>query len=187
MKLWVCLTVKISPNPSSVNIRLCKKRIKVFYCFYKLTFPSLAGVINSTSTSSRVCITVSNSPNPSSVYIRLCKHRKKVFQLLKYCFFRKILLLCRLLDCKTVGFFLKISKEIGKVWRKSLAREQRASLTRPTGVWGESKKPYFLASLPSLALCFQPRSRPFVWLLVRTWLNTQKSAKIRTVLQSSRL
>ena len=23
-------------------------------------------------------------------------------------------------DCKTVGFFLKISKEIGKVWRKSL-------------------------------------------------------------------
>ena len=23
-------------------------------------------------------------------------------------------------DCKTVGFFLKISKEIGKVWHKSL-------------------------------------------------------------------
>ena len=23
-------------------------------------------------------------------------------------------------DCKTVGFFLKISKEIGKAWRKSL-------------------------------------------------------------------
>ena len=22
-------------------------------------------------------------------------------------------------DCKTVGFFLKIGKEIGKVWRKS--------------------------------------------------------------------
>ena len=32
------------------------------------------------------------------------------------------------LDCKTVGFFLKISKEIGKAWRKSLTR---ASLTRP--------------------------------------------------------
>ena len=51
-------------------------------------------------------------------------------------------------DCKTVGFFLKISKEIGKAWRKSLTRAKRASLTRP--------------SLPSLALCFQPHSRPFV-------------------------
>ena len=28
----------------------------------------------------------------------------------------------KVLDCKTVGFFLKISKEIGKVWRKSLTR-----------------------------------------------------------------
>ena len=27
-----------------------------------------------------------------------------------------------------------------------------------------------LASLPSLALCFQPRFRPFVWLLARTWI-----------------
>ena len=27
-----------------------------------------------------------------------------------------------------------------------------------------------LASLSSLALCFQPRSRPFVWLLTRTWI-----------------
>ena len=27
-----------------------------------------------------------------------------------------------------------------------------------------------LASLPSLALCFQPRSRLFVWLLTRTWI-----------------
>ena len=34
-------------------------------------------------------------------------------------------------DCKTVGFFLKISKEIGKAWRKSLTRARRASLTRP--------------------------------------------------------
>ena len=59
-------------------------------------------------------------------------------------------------DCKTVGFFLKISKEIGKVWRKSLTR---------AGVWG-----VFLPSLPSLALCFQPHSRPFVWLLARTWI-----------------
>ena len=28
----------------------------------------------------------------------------------------------------------------------------------------------FLASLPSLAPCFQPRSTPFVWLLPRTWI-----------------
>ena len=36
------------------------------------------------------------------------------------------------IDCKTVGFFLKISEKICKAWRQSLA------------------------------LCFQPRSRPFV-------------------------
>ena len=34
-------------------------------------------------------------------------------------------------DCKTVGFFLKISKEVGNAWRKSLMRANRASLTRP--------------------------------------------------------
>ena len=34
------------------------------------------------------------------------------------------------IDCKTVGFFLKISKEIGKAWRTSLTRVKRASLTR---------------------------------------------------------
>ena len=28
-----------SPNPSSVDIMLCKHRKKVFYCFYKTTFP----------------------------------------------------------------------------------------------------------------------------------------------------
>ena len=32
-------------------------------------------------------------------------------------------------DCKTVGFFLKISKEIGNAWRKSLMREPRESHT----------------------------------------------------------
>ena len=32
------------------------------------------------------------------------------------------------LDCKTVvGFFLKISKEIGKAWHKSLARAKRSA------------------------------------------------------------
>ena len=30
------------------------------------------------------------------------------------------------LDCKTVGFFLKISKEIGEAWRKSLRRVSHA-------------------------------------------------------------
>ena len=35
------------------------------------------------------------------------------------------------IDCKTVGYFLNISKEIGKAWRKSLTRAKRASLTRP--------------------------------------------------------
>ena len=30
--------VENSPNPSSVYIRLCKHREKVFYCFYKITF-----------------------------------------------------------------------------------------------------------------------------------------------------
>ena len=30
---------KNSPNPSSVYIRLCKHRKKVFYCCYKITFP----------------------------------------------------------------------------------------------------------------------------------------------------
>ena len=34
----------------------------------------------------------------------------------------------RNVDCKTVGFFLKISKEIGNAWRKSLMRSNRASL-----------------------------------------------------------
>ena len=40
-------------------------------------------------------------------------------------------LVVEIVDCKTVGFFLKISKEIGKAWRKSLTRAKRASLTRP--------------------------------------------------------
>ena len=35
------------------------------------------------------------------------------------------------LDCKTVGFFRKISKEIGKARRKSFTRAELASLTRP--------------------------------------------------------
>ena len=38
-KSRVCITVENSPNPSSINIRLCKYRENVFYCFYKLTSP----------------------------------------------------------------------------------------------------------------------------------------------------
>ena len=41
------------------------------------------------------------------------------------------------LDCKTVGFFLKISKEICKGCCNSLTRAKRSNLTRPYGVWGE--------------------------------------------------
>ena len=61
------------------------------------------------------------------------------------------------LDCKTIGFFLKISKEIGKAWRKSKseAREPHTSVGRVR----REKTP---VSLFNLALCFQPRSRPFV-------------------------
>ena len=61
-------------------------------------------------------LTVSNSPNPSRVYIKLCKHRKKVFQLLKYCFFRKILLLCRLQEIylKTLSF--TVHKEMYRIY-----------------------------------------------------------------------
>ena len=51
-----------------------------------------------------------------------------------------------IVDCTAVGFFLKIRKEMGKTWSKSFTR---ASHTCE-------------ASLPSLAFCFQPRSRPFV-------------------------
>ena len=38
-KSRVCITVENSPNASSAHIRLCKHRKKVFYCFYKITFP----------------------------------------------------------------------------------------------------------------------------------------------------
>ena len=42
-------------------------------------------------------------------------------------------------DCKTVGFFLKISKEIGKACRKSLTREAREPHT-PVGLVRREKK-----------------------------------------------
>ena len=59
-------------------------------------------------------------------------------------------------DCKTVGFFLKISKEIGEAWRKSLTR-------------GEPREPSLVPHL--LFDCSRARVLEY--------------AKIRTVLQSS--
>ena len=38
-KTRVYITVSNSPNPSSVYMRICKHRKKVFYYFYKITFP----------------------------------------------------------------------------------------------------------------------------------------------------
>ena len=73
-------------------------------------------------------------------------------------------------------FFLKISKEIGKAWRKSLVGAKRASLT---GWVRREKKNVFLASLPSLALCFQPCPD-----LLFDCSRVLEYEKIRTVLQS---
>ena len=93
------------------------------------------------------------------------------------------------LDCKTVRFFLKICKEIGN--RGVRVLRARASHAR------RACEAYFFASLPSFALCFQPRSRPFVWLLARTFFffliyliclsRVLEYAKIRAVSQSNRV
>ena len=56
-------------------------------------------------------------------------------------------------------FFLKISKEIGKAWRKSLTRAKHASLTRPTGL-----SPVSLFSASFQTFC----------LTARAYLNAQK-------------
>ena len=63
------------------------------------------------------------------------------------------------LDCKTVGFFLKISLE----WCKASVRTSRMLHVRAS----HAKR---ACALPSLALCFQYCSRPFVWLFVSTWI-----------------
>ena len=60
------------------------------------------------------------------------------------------------LDCKTVGFSLKISNEIGKAWIKSLTRAKRASLTRQS-------RSLFSASLQTFCL-----------MTTRVYLNTQQ-------------
>ena len=70
-----------------------------------------------------------------------------------------------MLDCKTVGFFLKISKEIYRAWRKSLPRLKRASLTRPTP----------LSVSPQSRSLFSASFQTFC-LTDRAYLNTQKYA-----------
>ena len=63
-------------------------------------------------------------------------------------------------DCKTVGFFLKISKEIGKAWRKSLKRAKRVRRQKKT-FSPQSHSP-FSASFQTFCLT------------ARAYLNTQK-------------
>ena len=58
-----------------------------------------------------------------------------------------------------------ITWQLGDNLHRNLANGNRPWLGRMQN--GQS---VFLASLPSLALCFQPHSRPFVWLLARTWI-----------------
>ena len=66
------------------------------------------------------------------------------------------------------SFFLSksVKKSVKRGVRVLRARSARASHARRAC---EAR-----ASLPSLALCFQPRSRPFVWLLARTWIRKNK-------------
>ena len=80
------------------------------------------------------------------------------------------------LDCKTVGFFSKsVKKSVKRGVRVLRARSARASYAGRTCEAREKK------SLPSLALCFRPRSRPFF-----DCSHVLEYAKIRTVLQSTR-
>ena len=76
------------------------------------------------------------------------------------------------LDCKTVGFFLKISQEIGKAWRKSLTREAREPHTPYGRVRREKKNRIFSVSPQSRSL-FSASFQTFC-LTARAYLNTQK-------------
>ena len=79
---------------------------------------------------------------------------------------KKIKIILSMLDCKTVGFFSKSGKKSLKRGVRVLwARSAQATQAR-RACEARAKKP----SLPSLALCFQPRCRPFVWLLARPWI-----------------
>ena len=65
------------------------------------------------------------------------------------------------LDCKTVGVFLKISKEIGKTWLKNLTRAMRRAC-----------RSYFSVS-PQCRSLFSASFQTFC-LTARAYLKTQK-------------
>jgi len=120
-----------------LNCQLSKKKLRLFTIFkLYLYFPdfssskTLLGKFQHFFKNSRLC---TNPVNNSSKSLRWDINSEPLESKL---------------DCKTVSFFPKISKEIGKAWCKSPMHAKRASLT----------------------LRFQPRSRPFVWLLVLTWI-----------------
>ena len=74
------------------------------------------------------------------------------------------------IDCKTVHFFLKSLAQDSDA-RKAREPHMRTPIGRACEAREREKKTIvFLAFLPSLAHCFQPRSRPFVLLLARTWI-----------------
>ena len=77
-------------------------------------------------------------------------------------------------------FFSKSVKKSAKCGVRVLLARASHALRKKTDCPFSIFFPVFLASLPSLALCFQPRSRPFVWLP-----RVLEYAKIRTVLQSN--
>ena len=70
------------------------------------------------------------------------------------------------LDFKTVSFFLKISKEIGKAWRKGLMLAKGASLT-PCEARKKKSRSLFSASFQTFCV---------VWLLARTWIRKNKDS-----------
>ena len=77
------------------------------------------------------------------------------------------------LDCKTVGVFLRISKEICKTWRKNLTRAKRESLTR------RACESYFWRHSPVSLSFFS-----LVPDLLFDCSHVLEDAKIRSVLQS---
>ena len=69
---------------------------------------------------------------------------------------------------QSVFFSKSVKTSVKRGVRVLRARSARASHARRA--CKARKKTVFLASFSSLALCFQPRSRPFVWLLAHTWI-----------------
>ena len=87
------------------------------------------------------------------------------------------ILFCFILDCKTVGFFLKISKEIGKAWRKSLTRAKREPHTPVGRVRREKNLFYYFIIIfsvsPQSSSLFSASFQTFS-LTARAYLNAQK-------------